>query len=145
MSEDKRGSPVWPIAAIIIIILSSIFELIFDFSLEKFGYIIFIIIIIIALLEKIYNKKEDKINQQINNFYKSSINREKVYNIDEAADKLNLQYYHLIYNERIGKFPPAKKNTFNHRYYTEDDLKQLQNIANGKTVWNKLTNEFCDK
>jgi DNA-binding transcriptional MerR regulator len=64
-----------------------------------------------------------------------------VYSLDEAATALDIQYYHIIYNERVGKFPPSRRDDKHRRIYTKPDLKELRAIIDGKSRYDHATNQ----
>jgi DNA-binding transcriptional MerR regulator len=62
-----------------------------------------------------------------------------VYDVNEAAHYIGLEYYHLLYNERVGKFPLPRRDTSRRRIYTKQDLKELKALCDGKASYDKAT------
>ncbi len=62
----------------------------------------------------------------------------KYYNVDDCAEALECQFYQVIHRERVGKYPPARRNKLNDRIYTEQDIRELKLIEQGKAKWDKV-------
>ena len=65
----------------------------------------------------------------------------KLYHIDDAAEALGCQFYQIIHRERVGKYPPARRNKKNDRVYTKQDIEELRLIEQGKARWDKAKQE----
>lgn len=46
--------------------------------------------------------------------------------ITQAARLLEIPYYRILYLERIGRIPKARRNCSGHRVYTEDDINPIR-------------------
>ncbi len=53
--------------------------------------------------------------------------------IKEASAKLEISPDWLRELERQGRIPPAKRDLNGHRRYSEDEIKQLQEVLYGKS------------
>lgn len=65
-------------------------------------------------------------------------------NVDQLAGRLGIQYYQVLYLERVGVFPRAKRTRTNDRTYTEKDAKKLKSIYE-KYIIEKSSEEEAER
>ncbi len=51
-----------------------------------------------------------------------------IYSAGQISEILRIPYYTLVYKEKQGKIPQAKRTTSGQRYYTEADLMLIRRI-----------------